>query len=100
MVWVADPGRRSAFDEYLWNYEKLAFIPHISWEEEMGKVIDPIVLLGRPANPNDAEVLVIADDPPPEDWAGDFSEIHEFIAPGEDGEERRSFWEDWQEKRK
>lgn len=96
LIWVQDPGHRAAFDEYLWNYDKLAFVPHINWAPEMGEVVDPIVLLGEAGEPNDAEILLVAEGMPPEDWVGRFSEIHEFLPPGD--EERRPFWENWQKK--
>jgi len=96
LVWLADEGRRTAFDEYLWNYEKLAFIPHIVWQAGMEEVPDPIVLLGDTFNPNASEVLVVADDLPPADWIGGFSEIHEFLSPGEAGETRKAWWIEWQ----
>jgi len=92
VVWVADAQRRTAFDQYLWNYQKLAFIPHSVWDEDMEALSDPIVLLGTPGNPNSSDVLVVADDPPPPDWAESFSEIHEFIPPGEEGETRKQWW--------
>ena len=99
MIWVEDPSHRNAFDEYLWNHEKLAFIPHISWEPDMGKVQDPIVLLGEPGEGNGSEILLVADGRPPEDWAGHFFEIHEFLPPGEAGEERKAWWEAWLKER-
>lgn len=96
IVWVADAARRKALDEYLWTFEKLAFIPHISWSETMGTVGEPVVLLGDPANPNDAEALVVADDLPPELWVRGFDEVHDFLPPGEDGQHRGQWWKEWQ----
>jgi DNA polymerase IIIc chi subunit len=95
VVWVADEGRRQILDEYLWTFQKLAFVPHALWGPELGEVEDPIVLVGEPANPNHATVLVIGDDPPPGEWAATFDEVHDLIVPGEGGERRRDFWERW-----
>ena len=98
LIWVEDSGHRAAFDEYLWNYEKLAFVPHLNWNSGMGEVVDPIVLLGEAGAPNGAEILLVGEGMPPEDWTGRFSEIHEFLPPGDKGESRRHFWEEWQKK--
>jgi DNA polymerase-3 subunit chi len=97
VVWVADEGRRQILDDYLWTFRKLAFVPHAVWSPSLGEVDDPIVLVGEPANPNGASVLVVGDDPPPAVWASKFEEIHDLIAPGEDGKERMEFWKGVQE---
>jgi DNA polymerase IIIc chi subunit len=95
VVWVADEGRRQILDDYLWTFQKLAFVPHIVWGPGLGEVEDPIVLVGEPANPNHASALVVGDDPPPGAWAATFDEVHDLIAPGESGERRTEFWERW-----
>lgn len=97
IVWVADEGRRQIFDDWLWTFDKLAFVPHSLWQPSLGKVADPVVLVGEPGNPNCATVLVVGDDPPPEDWARGFDEIHDLIEPGDPGEERRRWWQRWRE---
>jgi len=97
VVWVADEGRRQILDDYLWTFRKLAFLPHVLWSPELGEVEEPVVLVGEPANPNSATVLVVGDDPPPGEWASTFDTIHDLLAPAEGGEERRLFWERWQE---
>ena len=97
IVWVADEGRRQIFDDWLWTFERLAFVPHSIWQPSLGEVVDPVVLVGEPANPNGATVLVIGDDLPPEDWASDFDEVLDFIAPGVEGDERREWWERWRD---
>ena len=95
VVWVADEGRRQILDEYLWTFQKLAFLPHVLWAPNLGEVDETIVLVGEPLNPNQAPVLVVGDDPPPGAWAATFDEVHDLIAPGEDGDERRAFWSRW-----
>ncbi len=95
VVWLADEGRRGIMDEYLWTFRQLAFVPHVTWEEGMGPVDEPVVLLGSPANPNGATVIVIGDDLPPADWLGEFEEIHDFIPPGDAGAERETWWAQW-----
>jgi DNA polymerase IIIc chi subunit len=96
VVWVADEGRRQILDDYLWTYQKLAFLPHVLWGPELGDVEDSIVLVGEAVNPNRATILVVGDDPPPGAWAATFDEVHDLIAPGEVGEKRRSFWASWE----
>jgi DNA polymerase IIIc chi subunit len=95
VVWVADEGRRQILDDYLWTFEKLAFVPHILWGPELGEVEDPIVLVGEPANPNRASALVVGDDLPGEAWAGTFDEVHDFIPAGDEGEQRSQAWKDF-----
>lgn len=95
VVWVADEGRRQILDEYLWTFQKLAFLPHVLWGPGLGEVEEAIVLVGEPANPNRATVLVVGDDPPSGGWAATFDEVHDLIAPGESGERRTQFWERW-----
>jgi DNA polymerase IIIc chi subunit len=95
VVWVADEGRRQILDDYLWSFQKLAFLPHVLWGPNLGEVEETIVLVGEPANPNRATVLVVGDDPPPGAWAASFDEVHDLIPPGEGGERRVEFWERW-----
>ena len=97
IVWVADEGRRQIFDDWLWTFDKLSFVPHAIWQPSLGEVEDPVVLVGEPGNPNRATVLVIGDGLPPEDWAREFDEVHDLIAPGAEGDERRARWERWSE---
>lgn len=96
VVWVADEGRRQILDDYLWTFQKLAFLPHVLWGPELGEVDEAVVLVGEAANPNAATVLVVGDDPPPGGWAATFDEVHDLIPPGEVGNERRAFWDRWQ----
>jgi DNA polymerase IIIc chi subunit len=95
VVWVADEGRRQILDDYLWTFQKLAFLPHILWGTELGDVEEAIVLVGETVNPNRATVLLIGDDPPTGVWAAAFDEVHDLIPPGEGGERRKEFWERW-----
>jgi DNA polymerase-3 subunit chi len=96
VVWVADEGRRQILDDYLWTFQKLSFLPHVLWGPNLGEVDEAIALVGETANPNRATVLVVGDEPPPGAWAATFEEVHDLIAPGEGGEERRAFWDRWQ----
>lgn len=95
VVWVADESRRGIFDDWLWTFDRLAFVPHAVWQPSLGEVDDPVVLVGEPGNPNQGTVLVIGDDLPPEDWARGFDEVHDLIPPGPEGDERRGWWERW-----
>jgi DNA polymerase IIIc chi subunit len=95
VVWVADEGRRKIFDDWLWTFDRGSFIPHLQWQPSLGAVDDPVVLLGVEANPNDAEVLVVGDELPPAGWAHGFAEVHDLIPPGNEGQARRSWWDEW-----
>lgn len=95
VVWVADEGRRQILDDYLWTFEKLAFLPHILWSPPLGEVDDPIVLVGQPANPNRASILVVGDDLPDGSWAATFDVVHDLVGADEEGAARREFWERW-----
>ena len=95
VVWVADEGRRQILDDYLWTFEKLAFVPHLLWSSRLGEVDDPIVLVGEPANPNHASILVVGDDLPDGSWAAGFEVVHDLVGSDEEGEVRRGFWESW-----
>lgn len=97
VVWVADDRLRTMLDEYLWTFEQLAFIPHVVWTQDMGEVVDPVVLVAQEANPNGAEALVVADELPPEDWVSTFDEVHDFIPPGDEGIKRSTWWDRWRE---
>ena len=97
VVWVADEGRRQILDEYLWTFQKLAFVPHSLWGPGLGEVDEGIVLVGEPTNPNRATVLVVGDDPPDGEWAASFDEVHDLIAAGAAGDDRRAFWERWRD---
>jgi DNA polymerase-3 subunit chi len=95
VVWVADEGRRQIFDDWLWTFDKQSFVPHSVWQTTLGEVEDPVVLLGELGNPNGATVLVIGDDLPDENWARGFDEIHDLVPPGDEGGERRAWWQRW-----
>jgi len=88
---MPDEGRRQIFDEYLWTFRKRSFVPHSQWMPGT-ECDDPVVLLGSPANPNDAEVLVVGDGLPPIDWAEGFEAIHDLVPEGQAGEARRRHW--------
>lgn len=94
-VWVQDEGRRQALDDFLWSFTKLGFVPHVVWSSSMGDVEDPVVLVGEPANPNGAQVLLVADEPPDGDWLTGFEEIHDLVPEGPDGAARTAVWDEW-----
>ena len=97
VVWVGDEGRRQILDDYLWTFDPGAFLPHAMWNPNLGEMDDPVVLVGEEQNPNRAETLVVADGLPPGEWANSFRVVHDFIPPGEDGEERSLWWQRWRE---
>ena len=93
VVWVSDEGRLRILDDFLWTADKLAFLPHAVWAEGIDVADEPVVLVCRPVNPNRAAVLVVGDGLPPLDWAAGFDEVHDLVAPGDAGDERRSHWQ-------
>ena len=92
VIWVADEGRMRILDDFLWTADKLAFLPHAAWAEGVDVADEPVVLVSRPVNTNHAEVLLVGDGLPPLDWAAGFAEVHDLVAPGEAGDERRAHW--------
>ena len=87
VVWVADEGRRQILDDYLWTFQKLAFLPHILWQVAHDW---PTLEFARSPWPDRRTA-----DPPPGAWAATFDEVHDLIPPGEAGEQRTRFWERW-----
>lgn len=100
VVWVADEGRRQILDDYLWTFEKLAFVPHVLWSPALGNVEDPIVLVGDEVNPNRSSMLVIGDDLPGGPWAATFDIVHDLVGADDEGATRREFWDRWRENQK
>jgi DNA polymerase-3 subunit chi len=96
IVWVSDEGRLQILDDFLWTYQKLAFVPHAVWTPSLGDLDEPVVITAAATNPSGAEVLVVGDGLPPGEWAAAFSEIHDLIPPGSKGDRRREFWSQWQ----
>ena len=95
VVWVEDEGRAKILDDYLWTFGKHTFLPHAVAAAGVDVSQEPVVVLSEPANPNGADVLVVADGLPPLDWAAEFAEVHDLLPPGSPGEERRSHWDGW-----
>ena len=94
VIWVADPGRLQILDDYLWTFEKLAFVPHAVWVE--GEQMDEAVLLvADPVTGHGADTLVVGDGLPPGEWIATFDEVHDLIPPGDAGQRRREFWQGW-----
>lgn len=91
VVWMADDGRRQMLDDYLWTFDKRSFLAHEVWSPEQGEVAVPVVLVGEPANPNRADVMVVGDELPDEAWAASFEELHDFIPNGDS--ERERWWQ-------
>ena len=92
VVWVADEGRRQILDDYLWTFRQLSFVPHLSWGPGMESPVEPVVLVGEAVNPGSATVLVVGDELPPMEWAGEFDEIHDLVPSGPAGEARTAAW--------
>jgi DNA polymerase IIIc chi subunit len=97
VIWVEDEGRLQMLDEFLWTYDKLAFVPHAVGTRALGDMDEPVVLVAEPVNPNGAEVLVVGDGLPPADWAAGFDEVHDLVPADAAGEDRRTWWAKWRE---
>jgi DNA polymerase IIIc chi subunit len=93
VVWVSDEDRLRILDDFLWTADKLGFLPHAVAAEGVDMAGEPVVLVCRPVNPNRAAVLVVGDGLPPLDWAAGFDEVHDLVAAGAAGDERRVHWQ-------
>lgn len=73
LVYCEDQKRLAEFDNMLWTYEQLSFLPHVLEGDEL---VDktPVVLASKQNNPNNATVLVCLDPSVPE-FAGDFGKL-------------------------
>ncbi len=96
VIWVADPGRLQILDDYLWTFEKLAFVPHAVWVDG-GEMDEKVVLTAEPMDSHGADTLVVGDGLPPGEWIANFNEVHDLIPPGGTGDERREFWDRWRD---
>ncbi len=96
VIWVADPGRLRILDDYLWTFEKLAFVPHAVWADG-GEMDEKVVLAAEPVESGGADTLVVGDGLPPGEWIATFDEVHDLIPPGDEGDRRREFWQRWRD---
>jgi DNA polymerase IIIc chi subunit len=92
LVAFTDAGRAATFNEYLWTFSQGSFVPHSLWDGQ-GEADDPVVLalvtLGRP---NGATVLVVVDPLPDLGEAGIFEEVHDFVTPAPEDQDKGDRW--------
>jgi DNA polymerase-3 subunit chi len=92
-VFLADRGRASMFDDYLWTFAQNSFVPHAIWDGQ-GEASDPVVVVtGTLSNPNGADVLVIGDRLADPADASAFSEIHDFVTTSPEDQGKAKAWE-------
>lgn len=91
-VWVSDPGRAATLDEYLWTFAQHSFVPHGMWNGR-DPMEDPIaVVTGTLANPNESEVLVVADTLVDLSLAGGWIEAHDLVTPAAEDAGKKEAW--------
>ena len=92
LVAFTDAARAATFNEYLWTFSQGSFVPHSLWDGQ-GEADDPVVLaLGTLGRPNGATVLVVVDSLPDLADAGVFEEIHDFLTPAPEDQEKEARW--------
>jgi len=64
-VYTQDTSKIEGFDSLLWSYEQLSFIPHLT-ESDPNLDQTPIVIVSKPENHNNSNVLVLLDHTMPE----------------------------------
>lgn len=92
LVGFVDAGRAATFNDYLWTFSQSSFVPHSLWDGQ-GEADDPVVLaLGSLGRPNGATVLVVLDSLPDPGEAGVFDEIHDFVTPAPEDQDKGARW--------
>ncbi|MCU0291697.1 MAG: DNA polymerase III subunit chi [Thermoanaerobaculaceae bacterium] len=92
LVAFSEAGRAATFNEYLWTFSQSSFVPHSLWDGQ-GEADDPVVLaLGTLDRPNGATVLVVVDPLSELGDAGAFSEIHDFVTPAPEDQDKGDRW--------
>jgi len=92
LVYFTDEARARTFDEYLWTFSQSSFVGHSLWDGR-SEIDDRIVLALRTlARPNGATVLVLVDSLEDLDGARAFEEVHDFVTPLPEDQDRAERW--------
>lgn len=73
LIYCEDQKRLAEFDNILWTYEQLSFLPHVLEDDELASKT-PIVLASKQNNLNNANILVCLEPKLPE-FAFDFEKV-------------------------
>ncbi len=73
LVYCTDKMRLAEFDNILWTYEQLSFLPHVIEGDELIEKT-PVVLMSSQNNPNNANIIVCLDAELPE-FASNFDKL-------------------------
>ena len=93
VVFVGDGKRAAILDAYLWTFSQPSFVPHCLWDGAAA-VDEPVVLVGGElANPNGADILVVADRLSDLAAAAAFAEIHDVVAELAEDAGKPEAWE-------
>lgn len=92
LVYFSDAGRATTFDQYLWTYSQSSFVGHSLWDGH-SELDDPAVLvIGTLERPNNAAVLVTVDSLPDLAEASAFDEVHDFVTPLPEDQDKPQRW--------
>ena len=78
VVWTASDARLSRFDQQLWTFSSLDFIPHVRVSSPLA-TDTPVLLTTDAASAPAADVLLLLDDEPPPDHQALFSRYERVI---------------------
>lgn len=92
LVYFTDPGRAATFNEYLWTFSKLSFVPHALWDGHSPLDEDVVLALGTLERPNGATVLVLVDPLADLAAARAFEEVHDFLTPSPEDSDKIERW--------
>jgi DNA polymerase IIIc chi subunit len=92
LVYFSDAERATTFDQYLWTYSQSSFVGHSLWDGH-SELDDPVVLvIGTLERPNGAAVLVTVDPLPDLAEASVFDEVHDFVTPLPEDQDKPQRW--------
>lgn len=92
LVYFTDATRATTFDQYLWTFSQNSFVGHCLWDGH-SEADDPAVLvIGTLDRPNGATVLVTLDPLENPADAHAFEEIHDFMTPLAEDQDKPERW--------
>jgi len=78
VVWTADERRLSAFDQQLWTFSSLDFLPHVRVGSPL-QAETPVLLTSAADSAPASDVLLLLDDEVPPDYPSLFSRYERVI---------------------